>query len=399
MIRDTSRLVAEQFTAAFGAPPEGVWSAPGRVSLMGDHTDIEDGLTLSHATERRSAAAVSRRSDGTIRVRTDLAGDVIETSLEALVPPADHNWYDYPLGVVWAALEHIALFNGELVEGDETAPLTPTGLDIFLTTDLPIGGGLASSASICAAVSLALNDLWEFGLEPERLARLGYRVENAYVGASAGLADHIACLTAAAGKDVFYDARGNDVTLLDAPPLAELGLTQLLVSSGEHHRNWERIVADRHESCDRVARALGYQFLREAKLEEIEQAPGLDDVDRRRAAYVSSEIQRVLDLARVLRSEGAAHTGPLFTESQRALRDDFGASTQRIDLITELAAASGALGARMTGSGFGGSVFVLIPSDRVDELRANLTEAFREYGWDGLEIVETSSAAGPRRDA
>lgn len=399
MIRDTSRLVAEQFAETFGAPPEGVWSAPGRVSLMGDHTDIEDGLTLAHATERRSAVAMSRRDDSVVRVRTDLAGDVIETTLEQIVPPTEHAWYDYPLGTIWAAIEHIHSFNGELVDGDEDATLAPTGLDLFLTTDLPIGGGVASSASICGAVALALNDLWGFELDAPRLARLGYRVENNYVGASAGLADHIACLCAEKGKDVFFDARGSDVSLLDAPPLAELGLEQLLVNSGENHRNWERVVADRHDACDRVAKALGYQYLREVKLEEFEAATNLDPVDRKRASYILTEIQRVLEITRVLRTDGAAHTGPIFNESQRSLREDFEASTQRIDLITELALASGALGARMTGSGFGGSVFVLIPADRVEEFRSNVTEAFAEYGWSGLEVVTTSSADGPRRDA
>lgn len=398
MIRDTSRLVAEQFAAAYGAQPEGVWSAPGRVSIMGDHTDIEDGLTLAHATERRSAVAMSRRDDSVVRVRTDLAGDVIETTLEQLVPPAEHNWFDYPLGTIWAGLEHIQMFNSELIDGDEDAALEPTGLDLFITTDLPIGGGLASSASICGAISLAINALWGFELDMQRLARLGYRVENNYVGASAGPADHVVCLSAEANKDVFFDARGNDVTLLDAPPLAELGLAQLLVHSGENHRNWEGIVADRHDACDRVARALGCQFLREVKFEDFEAATNLDPIDRKRAAYVLTEIQRVLDITRVLRTDGVAHTGPIFNASQRSLREDFEASTQRIDLISELALANGALGARMTGSGFGGTVFVLIPRDRVDEFRNNLNEAYAEFGWNGLEVVTTSSADGPRRD-
>lgn len=398
MLRDTSAIVYDYFVEQFGAQPEGVWSAPGRISLMGDHTDIEDGMTLAHATVGRSAVAMSRRTDNIVRVRTDMAQDVAETTLDALAPTPEHHWYDYPLGTVWAALAHVAEHNDELSEDEEAHELEPTGLDIVITTDVLIGAGLASSASVCAAVAIAINDLWGLGLTPYRLARFGYHVENDYVGASAGIADHVTSMCAEEGKDIFFDARGGDVTLLDAPPLNELGLTQLLVYSGEGHRNWERIVADRHEACDRVAKALGYQYLREVKFDEFQAATNLDPVDRRRAHYILTEMQRVLDLTRVLRTDGIAHVGPIYNESQRSLREDFEATTPRIDLVCDLAAASGAIAARMTGSGFGGSVWVLIPTARVAELRANLEAAFAEYGWGGLEVWGTHSADGPRRD-
>ncbi|MGO1545075.1 MAG: galactokinase [Gulosibacter sp.] len=395
MFRNTSQVAAEAFAAAFGKSPEGVWSVPGRVSLMGDHTDREDGLSFGYAHPARSAAAVSRREDHTIRVVTDLTEEQVETTLAELQPPAEHSWKDYPLGTVWAAIGHIQSNPGN---GEEPAP-TPTGLDIFLTTDLPIGGGLASSASICGTVSMAINELWGLGLSNEELAAFGYHVENHYVGASTGMSDHVTVLCGEEGKNVFYDARGSDLSLIDAANLVEESLVQMLVETGEMHRNWEDVITERHNACDRVAKALGYQFLREAPTEEFAAATHLDETDRRRANYVVTEIQRVLDLVRIVRTEGAGATGHLFNESQRSLREDYEATTQRVDLTTELALASGAIGSRMTGSGFGGSVHVLIPQEHVQQFSDTIAAAYAEYGWDAPRVYTVTSSPGARRDA
>ncbi|MDJ1369982.1 galactokinase [Gulosibacter molinativorax] len=395
MFRNTSEVAADGFVATFGSAAEGVWSVPGRVSLMGDHTDLEDGLTFGYAHPARSAVAVSRREDRTVRVVTDLATEHIETTLDEIVPQREHSWRDYPLGTIWAAGKH--LLENENVD-DSPAP-TPTGLDLFVTTDLPIGGGLASSASICGAIAMALNDLWGLGLDRIELAEFGYRVENDFIGASTGMSDHVTVLFSEKGKDVFYDSRGQDVSLIDGPNTADEGLLQLLVETGQVHRNWEGVVIDRHQACTRVAKTLGYQYLREAQPEELDNAAELDETDRRRATYVVSEIQRVLDLVRLVRTEGAAATGHLFNESQRSLREEFEATSERIDLTTELALASGALGARMSGSGFGGSVFVLLPKEHEDQFRNSIDAAYAEYGWDAPKVYQISSSEGPRRDA
>nr|WP_254910550.1 galactokinase family protein [Gulosibacter sp. 10] len=395
MFRNTSTVVAEAFASTFGAAPEGVWSVPGRVSLMGDHTDREDGLSFGITHPARSAVAVSRNEDGMVRIVTDLVEERVEIALDDIEPPAERAWHDYPLGTIWAALGHLR----ELEEENPDAPTpSPAGLDVFLTTDLPIGGGLASSASLCGAMALAINDLWSLGLDREALAHFGYRVENHFVGATTGMADHVTVLHGDERKLVFYDSRGSDVSLIDSPVLEDEGLTQILVESGEMHRNWERIVVDRHQACDRVGEALGYRFLREAPVEEFEAAADLDPVDRRRAKYVITEIQRVLALVRILRTEGAAAVAHLFNESERSLKEDFEATSERIDLICDLALASGALGARMTGTGFGGSVYVLIPADRVVEFTTNLAEAYAEHGWDAPRAYEFASAPGARRD-
>lgn len=401
MSRTTTGFVAEGFASSYGVPAQGVWSVPGRVSLMGDHTDIEDGLTLGHAIDRRSIVAMSRRSDTAIRVRSNLTNFEVETTLEQLLPPTEHAWYDYPLGVIWAVLGHVAEVNSERTEtdGDEAVLITPTGLDIYLTTDVTVGAGLASSASVCGAVALALNDLWELGLSNERLAQFGYRVERSYVGASSGPGDHITCLGAEADHGVFYDARGNDASPIPAPNFEEQGIVELLVYSGETHRNWERNVADRHDACDRVAKALGYQYLREVPRDEFEQATDLDETDRRRAGFILNEIQRVLDSARLLRANDLTAFGALMNQSHQQMRDDYEVTSERINLVCEVALAHQALGARLSGSGFGGAVVVLIHRDRVDALLADLRDAFVEYGWGEVRTETATAAGGPRRDA
>lgn len=396
MFRNTSQVAAEAFTASFGKAPEGVWSVPGRVSLMGDHTDLEDGLTFGYTHPARSAVAVSRRSDDIVRVVTDLTSERVETTLGEITPRPERSWRDYPLGTVWAAAKYLQ----ERTEDDEEdTPLPPvTGLDIFITTDLPIGGGLASSASICGAVSMAINDLWGLGLTKYNLASFGHRVEREFIGASTGMSDHITVLCGEEGKDVFYDSRGADVSLIEGPDTGSEGLLQILVETGQTHRNWEGVVVDRHEACTRVAKALGYQYLREVQPEEIESATELDETDRLRATYVITEIQRVLELVRMVRTEGATSTGHIFNDSQRSLREDFAATSDRIDLTAELARASGAIGARMTGSGFGGSVFVLLPEEHETQFRESLAAAYAEYGWDAPRVYEVSSSPGARRD-
>lgn len=401
MNRTTTGFVADGFAATYGASPEGIWSVPGRVNVMGDHTDIEDGMTLGHAIDRRSTVAVSRRDDSTIRVRSNLTDFEVETTLEQLLPPSEHAWYDYPLGVIWALLGHVAEINTERAEteGDTAELIRPTGLDIFLTTDVTIGAGLASSASVCGAVALALNELWQLNLSSQDVAQFGYRVEKSYVGASSGPGDHVTCLCAEAGNGVFYDARGNDVSPIPSPDMNALGVVELLVYSGETHRNWERNVADRHDACDRVAKALGYQYLREVPREEFERATDLDETDRRRASFVLNEMQRVLDAVRALRTHDLNTLGTLMNESHQQMRDDYEVTSERINLICELALNHQALGARLSGSGFGGAVVILIGPERVEPLVADLRDAFTEYGWGDVQFETSAAERGPSRDA
>lgn len=410
MSRNTAQIADAGFRTAFGTAPQGVWTAPGRVSLMGDHTDIEDGLSFAYTYQERSAVAVRLRDDDRVLVRTDLIDDVVDTELDAIEPPEENSWRDYPLGMIWTVLAHLRATDGAhgdgLGDGDAgddsgeaASAITPTGMEIFLTTDVPIGGGLGSSASICGALALALNDLWGLELSRTELARLGYRVENEYVGASSGIADHITVLCGAEGRDVFYDARGGDVSLIELPPLSDHGLVSVLIQTREVHRNWAAIVAERHAACDRVAVALGYRYLREVPPEEFAAAASrIDPSDYRRARHIVDEIQRVLDLTRVLRTEGPAHIGPLLNASQRSLAENFEATTPRIDATCEVALGSGALGARMSGAGFGGTVYAIVPEQKTEGLFDAVRARYAASGWEEPVLLISESSPGAQRE-
>lgn len=401
MARASIRDVADGFRRTFGRDPQGVWSAPGRVSVMGDHTDTQDGLAFGFGIDLRTTVAVATRTDGRIVVATDLAPERAEADLATIAPgPAMADWKAYPLGTVWAVLEH-GRENppAHLLDGPDELVFLGTGVDVFLTTEVPIGGGLSSSASICAALGLALSDLWELGLSRDDLARLGQRVEREAAGADTGRADHVFALWSEPGKDVFFDARGNDVSVIDVPNLEGARLQSVVVNTREPHRNWSKPLGDRRRECERAAEMLGAQTLREVKLADLEARAGeLGEATFRRARHVVTEVQRVLELTRTLREQGPGAIGPILDRSHASLRDDYGVSTERIELTVELARHFGAKGARLTGAGLGGSVLALLPPESIPAFREAIVDAYREHGWDDPELYEVASAEGARRD-
>lgn len=396
MTRDLIEAVATGFRSAFGREPAGVWSAPGRVSYGGDHTDDQDGISLGFAIGQRTAVAVAPREDGRIVIATELDAEGAEVELAELGPDSGSDWRAYPLGMIWAMLEH-GHEHGVPGDGDGPYLFTATGLEIFLGSELPIGGGLASSASVCAAIGLAVDELWGLGLDRMQIALLGRDAENRAAQVPSGEADHVTVLFAEDGRDVFYDARGQDVAII-AMQEAE-GLVGLIVDTGQAHRNWAEHFIERHEATARVAAALGVQKLRELRPAELDERRGeLDETDYRRARHVVSEIQRTLDVTRLLRTRGAATIGPVLQASQDSLREDFEVSTPRIDFTVELALHCGAIAARVSGTGFGGSVFVILPREAAQGFVDRLREAYREQGWEEPGITRTRSHEGARRE-
>ncbi|MGO2110390.1 MAG: GHMP family kinase ATP-binding protein, partial [Pseudoclavibacter sp.] len=188
--------VRDGFRETFDRDPDGIWSAPGRVSVAGDHTDTQDGLSFGFAIDERTAVAIARRNDGAITIATDLTDERATASLATLRPEElSKSWQAYPLGMVWSMVDHARQLEREEAGNDPSHVATDalsigTGLDMFISTDLPVGGGLASSASACAAIGVALAELWHLDCSNEQLADLGLRAEVAAAGAATGVADH-----------------------------------------------------------------------------------------------------------------------------------------------------------------------------------------------------------------
>ena len=374
--------VTERFRALVGAVPAGVWAAPGRVNIIGEHTDYNDGFALPMAIDRHTVVAVGLRADGRVRVGSTLSDDVVEVALADCVPGSVTGWAAYPLGVVWA------------LGGSEGGQI---GLDIVIDTDVPIGAGLSSSAAIECAVAVALNDLWELGRSSMELARAGQRAENHMVGAPTGLMDQIASMHGRSESLVFIDCRAMTA---DVVPFAlrENGLAVLVMNSRVHHSHATGGYGERRQACESAAAALGVAALRDVSVGQLAELRGLvDDPTFRRARHVVTENARVEETVAVLREHGPMAIGDLLYASHLSMRDDFEISVPQIDTAVEAARANGALGARLTGGGFGGAAIALAPFDALAGIESAVRTEYAENGFDAPEMFVVSPADGAGR--
>jgi len=378
------------FTELSGRAADGIWSAPGRVNLIGEHTDYNDGFVLPFAIDRRTLVALGVRDDGMLRVASTFSDEVVELPLGDLVAAQAAGrlggWSAYPLGVAWA----LGQFGADLA--------AVPGVDLLIDSNVPVGAGLSSSAAIESAVGLALNEVWQLGLPRETLARVGQRAENDVVGAPTGIMDQSASLLARQDAAVFLDCRSLESRVV---PLgfAAAGLMIAVIDTGVTHAHASGGYGERRASCEAGARALGVASLRDVAVADLDRARGLlDEVTFRRVRHVVTEDQRVLDTVRLLETEGPAAIGELLDASHRSLRDDFEVSVPELDLAVETALENGAIGARMTGGGFGGSAIALVPIDGVSRLQVAVDGAFAEHGFAAPETFSVRPSDGALRE-
>jgi len=386
-MRDDLRTL---FTDFAGRAADGIWSAPGRVNLIGEHTDYNDGFVFPFAIDRRALVALGARDDGMLRVASTFSDEVVELPLGDLAAAqaagALGGWSAYPLGVAWA----LGQFGADLA--------AVPGVDLLIDSNVPVGAGLSSSAAIESAVALALDEVWQLGLPRETLARVGQRAENDVVGAPTGIMDQSASLLARQDAAVFLDCRSLESRVV---PLgfAAAGLTIAVIDTGVTHAHASGGYGERRASCEAGARALGVASLRDVGIDDLDRARGLlDEVTFRRVRHVVTEDQRVLDTVRLLETEGPAAIGELLDASHRSLRDDFEVSVPELDLAVETALENGAIGARMTGGGFGGSAIALVPIDGVSRLQVAVDGAFAEHGFATPETFSVRPSDGALRE-
>ncbi|WP_406444732.1 galactokinase [Streptomyces sp. NBC_01613] len=377
--------VRDGFVELYGTAPEGVWSAPGRVNLIGEHTDYNDGFVMPFALPHTAVAAVSRRTDGVLRLHSaDVEGGVVELRLDALAPESDRNWTAYPAGVVWALRE---------------AGHAVTGADVHLASTVPSGAGLSSSAALEVVIALALNDLYELGLQRWQLARLCQRAENVYVGAPTGIMDQTASACCEQGHALFLDTR--DLSQKQIPfDLAAEGMRLLVVDTQVKHAHSEGEYGKRRAGCERGAALLGVDALRDIPYADLDAALarlGDDEEAVRLVRHVVTEDERVEKVVALLESGDTRAIGPILIAGHASLRDDFRISCPELDLVVDTALASGALGARMTGGGFGGSAIVLAEAADVDTITKAVEEAFAAADFTAPRVFEAVPGAGARR--
>jgi len=308
----------------------------------------------------------------------------VATALDSLQPGSAKGWTKYPLGVMWALRQR----------GIEVP-----GMDLLLDSNVPLGAGLSSSHAIECAVISALNDLTGAGLEAQDMVLATQRAENDFVGAPTGIMDQSASLRGSEGHAVFLDCRDQNVRLVpfETHPA---DLVMLVIDTKVSHSHADGGYASRRASCELGAEVLGVKALRDVQVGDLAEAAALlDGITFRRVRHVVTENDRVLQTVELLASEGPGAIGPLLDASHASMRDDFEISCPELDLAVDTARASGSIGARMTGGGFGGAAIALTPVTLEQKVRDAVVKAFAGAGYKVPDIFTVSPAAGARRVA
>ena len=347
------------FEDLLGGAPDGVWAAPGRVNLIGEHTDYNGGWCLPLALPHRTYAAARHRGDGHLRIASrQMPGLGYDGPVAGVRPGEPGGWAAYVAGVVAIVAGH--------------AGAQACGVDLLVDGRVPLGAGLSSSAALSCSVAVALRDVVPglADLGTEELVEVCVRAENDYAGAATGGMDQTVSLRAVDDHLLLLDARDGSVSPV-AWTLPEHEI--LVVDTRASHSLADGQYAARRATCEAAAQALGLTSLRELRPDDLgddEVVERLAGVPRGRARvqHVVTENERVLDLVAALRERDARAVGALMTASHRSLRDDYEVSCRELDLAVDQALGAGALGARMTGGGFGGSAIALVRRDDVEEV-------------------------------
>jgi len=372
------------FAEVFGTEPDGSWRAPGRVNLIGEHTDYNDGLVLPIALPNQILVTASARTDGVLAVASTGHDGVIEFSLDSLQPGSVEDWAAYPAGAAWVLRE----------AGYEIG-----GANLLVDSDLPSGAGLSSSAALLCATAVTLLGLHGIDVDPAEVARLAQRAENQYVGAPVGLMDQMASMCCTAGHALYFDIRAMSTEQIPFDPESD-GLTLLVVDVKAPHRHVDGEYAARRKSCEQAAAELGVPALRSIAFEDLDAALARlsDDVVRRRVRHVVTEIRRVEDAVALMHAGRLRDVGPLFTASHVSLRDDFEITVPELDVAVDSALGAGALGARMTGGGFGGCIIALVNTTEAPAVLTAIEKAFASHNFQTpTSLAATPSAGASRR--
>jgi len=366
-VTDAVDRPAKSYVEHHGSAPDGVWGAPGRVNLIGEHTDYNDGYVLPFALPLLTAVAASTVDRPEWTVWSEATGGTVRFGQSDLMPGRVTGWAAYVAGVVWALRE---------------AGFAVPGARLVVASDVPLGSGLSSSAAIECAVLTALADLGGLDLPVPDRPRLAQRAENDYAGMPCGVMDQSAATLCTAGNALFLDCRTLAVEQIPFDIAAD-GLAVLVVDTRAPHRHVDNEYATRRAACEKAARILGVTALRDVAVADLPAALSTldDETLRRRVRHVVTEDRRVLDTVALLRAGDVVSIGPLMTASHASLRDDYEVSVPEVDTAVEAALEAGAYGARITGGGFGGCVLALIDSARAHAVGAAVARAYATHGF------------------
>lgn len=370
--------LAREFENLFGVKPDLITEAPGRVNLIGEHVDYNQGLVLPFAIDSTTKCAIRERNDEKILISSKQLGEpVFEIELSKLSPKSGPEWTRYFLGVIWSLG-------------------ISRGVEILIDSDVPQGAGLSSSAALECSIALALNEL--FGLEISRveLAQLTQRAENEYVGVPCGIMDQTISLLGKSGNALLIDCR--DLSTQQIPlNLESHGLQLLVVDTRAHHALVDGGYAKRRLQCEEVAKFFNLKSLRDLSIEQLKsQENELEPILYRRARHVVTEIGRVQSAIKLLQVEDFTSLGETLNQSHESLRDDYEVSCPELDCAVRVARATGALGARMVGGGFGGSAIALVKSGEAGSIANAIERSFSESSFKSPRFFSAIPSDGAR---
>jgi galactokinase len=374
-----SPSASPSFSQLFGRAPEVAWRSPGRVNLIGEHTDYNDGFVLPLALTLGTTVEGARRDDRVLRIASrEPDVSLVEVPLDGLAPGCVDGWTAYVAGTAWALAE-------------KGVPLV--GADLLIEGTIPRGAGLSSSASLECSTAGALLALAGADLPLRDVALLAQRAENVFVGVPCGVMDQFASTHARAGHLLLLDTRSLEVRHIPFD-LAGDGLALLVVDTRAPHALVDGEYAARRASCEEAVRILGVRALRDVTDLDAALASIHDEVLKRRVRHIVSENARVLDVVELLESGDVRAIGPVLSASHVSMRDDYEISCRELDLVVDTALAAGALGARMTGGGFGGSAIALVELTDLDHVRETILKAFAAAGLTEPGFVDAAPGDG-----
>jgi galactokinase len=397
---DQIRFAAERFQQRFGRPPRFAAAAPGRVNLIGEHTDYNDGFVLPMAIERQTVLVADKARDPAAREvrvismeanRSDAAGDAAHVTGEGearfkadwLLEPGEPEWSNYVRGVIAGCLR---------------SGLDPAGFDAVVHSTVPVGGGLSSSAAIEVATATLVEAITGHRMSPVQKALLCQQAEHEFPRVPCGIMDQSISVMGQADHAMLLDCRSLSTRMV---PLKDPGVTVLIANSNVKHELSGGEYAERRGQCEKAAKVLDVAALRDVSSGQLDAAKGkLDELTFRRARHVVTEIERTQRASRAAESGDWLAFGKLMYESHASLRDDFEVSTPELDALVEiardLAPDGGVFGARMTGGGFGGCTVSLVKSEAVERVSDRLAHEYRKRTGTDATIFATRPAAGAR---
>ncbi|MBC7630195.1 galactokinase [Aeromicrobium sp.] len=354
------------------------WTVPGRVNLIGEHLDYNGGPVLPMAIDRSMTIKARARDDGVVNLWTDREGTSRATFPTTVQPGDVDAWAAYAAGTVWSLAQAGHSF---------------TGVDLVVKSGLPSGAGLSSSAALTCGIAAAIDELFGLGLGRTDLALVAQHAESDFVGAPVGLMDQLAVLYGTAGHAVLMDTAASPPTTRTVPiTWDDDGLVLLVINTRAHHSLADGEYAARRDECERATTELGITWLAEAGLDAMVKLD--DETLKARARHVLTETARVRGAVNAMSRRAWPQLGTIFTASHASLRDDFQVSCPELDVAVDAAVEAGALGARMTGGGFGGSAIALVPLDLVATVREKVEVRYAAHQWPAPEVFVVHAADG-----